>query len=99
MDIEQIRAELAEKVPRIDPLGKTLKFVLDGDVMLVDGRGDANVLTDDDIDADCTITMSKATYVKLQEGKIKPLIATLTGKLKVKGDLGLARKLKDLREV
>ena len=40
--------------------------------------------------------MSEDTYLKLQNKQIKPMIATLTGKLKVKGDLALARKLKEL---
>ncbi len=40
--------------------------------------------------------MSKATYGKLQRKEIKPMIATLTGKIKVKGDIGLAQKLKQL---
>ncbi|MCH2045564.1 MAG: SCP2 sterol-binding domain-containing protein [Saprospiraceae bacterium] len=96
MEFQTIKEELAAKVKTIDPIGKKLKFKLDGDTMLIDGTGTENMLTEDDIDADCTVTMSKETYVKLQQKKIKPLIATLTGKLKVKGDLGLARKLKQL---
>ena len=40
--------------------------------------------------------MSVDTYLKLQRKELKPMIATLTGKLKVKGDLGLAKKLKQL---
>lgn len=96
MEFSQIKRELASKVTTIDPIGKKLKFKLDDDVLLIDGSGAENVLSEDDIDADCTVIMSKETYVKLQEKKIKPMIATLTGKLKVKGDLGLARKLKQL---
>jgi putative sterol carrier protein len=96
MEFSQIKSELARKVNTIAPIGKKLKFQLDDDVLLIDGTGSENTLSEDDIDADCTVTMSKETYVKLQQKKIKPMIATLTGKLKVKGDLGLARKLKDL---
>ncbi|NNC94680.1 MAG: SCP2 sterol-binding domain-containing protein [Chitinophagales bacterium] len=96
MEIDQIRSELAERVSAIDPIGKRLKFVLDGDVMLIDGSGEMNVMSDQDEEADCTVTMSKDTYIKLQQKKIKPMIATLTGKLKVKGDLSVAQKLKKL---
>lgn len=96
MEFSQIKSELAGKVKTIAPIGKKLKFQLDDDVLLIDGTGSENTLSEDDVDADCTVTMSKETYVKLQQKKIKPMIATLTGKLKVKGDLGLARKLKDL---
>ena len=96
MNIETIRQEMAEKIQRIDPLMKKLKFKLDDDILLIDGTTGKNVLTDTDEDADCTITMSKETYGKLQRKEIKPMIATLSGKIKIKGDLNLAKKLKQL---
>ncbi len=96
MEIEQIRQELTENVKKIAPLGKKLKFKLDEDFILIDGTSDSNIITDQDEDANCTITMSKVTYGKLQRKEIKPMIATLTGKIKVKGDIGLAQKLKQL---
>ncbi|MFT4595528.1 MAG: acyl-CoA dehydrogenase [Bacteroidia bacterium] len=96
MEVADVRAELAKKVKSIDPIGKRLKFVIDGESMLIDGAGTENVMSSEDADADCTVTMSLDTYLKLQRKEIKPMIATLTGKLKVKGDLSLAKKLKQL---
>ena len=96
MEIQDLRDELSAKIKAIDPIGKKLKFVIDGEYMLIDGSNDTNEMRDQDEDADCTITMSKDTYLKLQRKEIKPLVATLKGKLKVKGDLGLANKLKQL---
>ena len=96
MEISDIRRELANKVKTISPLGKKLKFKLDEHFIVIDGSGKENLLLDTDEDADCTITMSIETYMKLQRGEIKPMMATLTGKIKVKGDLGLAQKLKQL---
>ena len=96
MEIEKIRQELAEKITNIDPLGKKLKFKLDNDIILIDGSSEKNTLSDHDEDADCTIIMSKETYGKLQRNEIKPMMAILTGKIKVKGDLNLAKKLKQL---
>lgn len=96
MKIEQIRSELAVNIKKIDPLGKKLKFKLDDDIVLIDGTTNENVLTDQDEEADCTIIMSKEIYGKLQRKEIKPMIATLTGKLKVKGSIALAQKLKQL---
>ena len=96
MKINELRDELSEKVKHIDAIEKRLKFIIDGEYMLIDGSGGENTMSDEDGDADCTIIMSMDTYLKLQQKKIKPIIATLTGKLKVKGDLNLARKLKQL---
>ena len=96
MTIETIRQELSEKIKLIDPIGKTLKFDIDGNYMYIDGTGDQNTMNTENHDADCTVIMGLDTYTKLQKKQIKPMIATLTGKLKVKGDLGVARKLKQL---
>lgn len=96
MNIDQIRQQLAENVKKIPPIGKKLKFKLDGYHILIDGGGDTNELRDTDEDAHCTITMSIDTYQKLGRKEMNPMIATLTGKVKVKGDIGLAQKLKKL---
>lgn len=96
MGISQIREELSEKVKHIDPLGKKLKFAMDGEYILIDGSNGSNVVSDKNEDADCTITMSVDTYLKLQRKEIKPMIATLKGKIKVKGSIALAQKLKQL---
>jgi len=96
MEIEQIREELANKVQGIAPIGKKLKFDLDGEYMLIDGTGDTNVMSEENAEADCTVIMSIDTYLKLQRKEIKPLIATLTRKLKVKGDLSVAKQLRQL---
>jgi putative sterol carrier protein len=95
-DIEHIRTELAQKVSAIPSIGKRLKFKLDEHVVVIDGTGSANAILGDDIDADCTIAMSIETYLKIQRGEIKPMMATLTGRIKVRGDIGLAQKLKQL---
>ena len=96
MEIDMIRAELAANVKKIDPLGKLLKFNLDDNYILIDGTNGDNRVSDENIDANCTITMSIDTYLKLQRKEIKPFIATLKGQLKVKGDIGLAQKLKQM---
>ena len=96
MEIDKIREELTENVKKIDPLGKKLKFKLDDDFIMIDGTEGSNVVSDKDEEANCTITMTKDTYLKLQRKEIKPMIATLTGKIKVKGDIGLEQKLKHL---
>ncbi len=41
-------------------------------------------------DRSCAITIEPANFVKLMDGKLDPVIAYTTGKLKVEGDLGKA---------
>ena len=99
MTIEEIRADMSEKAGGIDPLGKSLMFCLDDERMLIDGSGDRNevaIVTGQDIEADCTVRMTLDTYGKLQRREIKPFMAVASGKIKVKGDMAIAAKLKKL---
>lgn len=99
MSIQDIATDMAAKATEIDPLGKKLLFLLDDEKMLVDGTGDTNevtVVSDQDIECECTVRMSIDTYLKLQRKEIKPLMAVASGKVKVKGDLAIAKKLKQL---
>ncbi len=41
-------------------------------------------------DRSCAVTLEPANFVKLMDGKLDPVIAYTTGKLKVEGDLGKA---------
>jgi putative sterol carrier protein len=47
-------------------------------------------------DADATITTSGETFDKIVSGDQNPTVAYMTGKLKVKGDIGAAMKLQKL---
>ena len=99
MTIENIAADMAIKARGIEPLGKTLIFLLDDEQMLIDGTGEVNrvtVVSGQEIESDCTVRMSIDTYNKLQQKAIKPFMAVASGKIKVKGDMSIAAKLKKL---
>lgn len=44
----------------------------------------------------CTVTMSADDFMALVGGKLNPTTAFMTGKLKIKGDMGLAMKLQSV---
>jgi len=58
----------------------------DGTVTVSEGSGDADV----------TIATSQETFQKIIDGEQNPTSAYMTGKLKVKGDMGAAMKLQKL---
>jgi len=51
-----------------------------------------SVKSGEDADADCTFTMKGDDFLALAMGKLNPQTAFMTGKLKIKGGLGVAMK-------
>jgi putative sterol carrier protein len=70
----------------VEGAGKWLVAVEDGAVSVREGEGDADV----------TIIASDETFQKIASGEQNPTTAYMTGKLKVKGDMGAAMKLQKL---
>ncbi|MEM9885778.1 MAG: SCP2 sterol-binding domain-containing protein [Bacteroidota bacterium] len=96
MDKSALLAGINEQAQKTAPIGGTIKFDLDGTVVFIDGTGTENVVSEEDKEADCVIKTSMETLMKLQSGKLNPMMATMTGKVKIKGDMGLAMKLQSL---
>jgi putative sterol carrier protein len=46
--------------------------------------------------ANCTIDVASADFVNIKTGKLSGQMAFMTGKLKIKGDMGLAMKLQKI---
>lgn len=47
--------------------------------------------------ADCIVTISDEDFVQLMSGKLNPQTAFFKGKLKIKGNMGLAMKLREIQ--
>ena len=87
--LEEITAKFREAVGEDADLGRSVKFVLKGDgVVRVDGAQVSN----DDLPADLTLTLSRADLEALGEGRINPMTAVLTGRLKV-SDMATAMQM------
>jgi putative sterol carrier protein len=70
----------------IEGAGQWKVDVADGKVTVTEGGGDADV----------TISTNEETFEKIAAGEQNPTSAYMTGKLKVKGDMGAAMKLQKL---
>jgi putative sterol carrier protein len=62
----------------------------------VDVQDGSVSVTENAQDADVTITTSEETFEKITSGEQNATSAYMTGKLKVKGDMGAAMKLQKL---
>lgn len=96
MSIESILEAITKQAANVAPFGAKLKFVLGEDVILIDGTGDSNVVSQNDEEAACTISTEADTFLQLKNGELNPMMAVMTGKVKIKGDMGLAMKLQSL---
>jgi putative sterol carrier protein len=70
----------------IEGEGQWLVVVADGTIKVTEGSGEA----------DTTITTSAETFEQIVGGEQNPTTAYMTGKLKIKGDMGAAMKLQKL---
>ena len=96
MDLNTILAGINAQASNASPIGASIKFQLDENVIYVDGTGASNVISTDDKDADCVIISSMETFTALQSGDLNPMMAVMSGKVKIKGDMGVAMKLQSL---
>ena len=83
---------------KIAGMTNTYRFDVEGaGSWTVDVRdGKVSVTQDGDADADSTISTSEEVFRKLVNGQQNATAAYMTGKLKVKGDMGAAMKLQKL---
>ena len=82
---------------KIAGVSNSYLFDIEGDGQwLVDVRDGKVTVTEGGGDADATISTSSETFAKIVAGEQNPTTAYMTGKLKIKGDMGAAMKLQKL---
>jgi putative sterol carrier protein len=70
----------------IEGAGTWTVAIADGELTVSEGAGHA----------DCTFSASEESFEKIIAGEQNPTTAYMTGKLKIKGDIGAAMKLQKL---
>ena len=96
MSDNMVYSQMKEKAENADPIGGTLKFIVDKSIVHIDGTGESNVISEEDKDADCTISTSLEVLLKLKNGEVNPMMAVMGGQIKISGDMGLAMKVQSL---
>ena len=99
MTAQEFFDTLESRVDEAKTAGMNNSYVFDIDgagTWKVDVRDGAVKVTEGNEDADVTITTSEETFEKIVSGEQNATSAYMTGKLKVKGDMGAAMKLQKL---
>lgn len=98
---EILEQKIPEKIKAKPDKAKAVNAIVNFDITGPTGgqwtldctQPDAPVKTGNDPAAKVTVVMSDADFVSLVAGQLNAQMAFLTGKLKVKGDMGTALKL------
>ena len=93
MDYLAIVKERAEGKD-LSVLGGSVKFVVDDNVVLIDGN--SGEISSDDNEATCTISTDADTMQSIMDGSSSPQAAFMTGKLNVAGDMSIALKVQSV---
>src|SRR5215208_8152458 len=99
MSAREFFESLESRVDESKTAGMNNSFLFDIDgagIWLVRVEGGKVNVTEGEQDADAVIKASEETFEKLVSGEQNPTSAYMTGKLKVKGDMGAAMKLQKL---
>lgn len=97
-DIASLIDNLNERADALSSLGHTVRFELTDtqQAILLDATGPAVTVTESHGEADAVLKLSTDTLDKLIAGKIGPMLAFSTGRLRVEGSQGVALKLAGL---
>ena len=96
MEFDLIFENIKKRASQNSAIGDTVKFAIGENTIFIDGRGDQNLVSQNDDTASCTLSISPENMTKMMKGDLNPMMATMMGKLKISGDMGLAMKLQSL---
>ena len=99
MNLQDITENIASKVNKAPDIKAKIKIDLgDEGVVFIDSTQTPAAVSNEDNDADVTLSCSTETFEGLLSGTQDPTMAFMMGKLKVAGSMGLAMKLNEVLE-
>lgn len=73
-----------------------INFVFDEGMIHLDDTVSPTLVSNEAAEAQCTIKMKLENFEKMMSGDMNPMMAFMTGKMKIEGDKGAAMKLASL---
>lgn len=96
MTFDQFNEGVKAAATKAPNLGKSIKLDLGEGIIHIDMTQEPAVVTNEDKEADTVVITTVETLDKLRTGDLNPMMAMMGGKIKIKGDMGLAMKLQGL---
>ena len=97
MDLQACTNAIRSKVGEDSSLNATLKFDCgDNGVVFVDGLSTPNIVSNENLDAICTVSLAIEDLSALLSGELNAVSGFMAGKLQVSGDMGVAMRLQNV---
>ncbi len=96
MTLEAITEQFTRTAARAPALGKSVKFVFEQGPVHIDLTNEQAVVTNEDKEANCVITTKIETLDAIRRGEMNAMMAVMSGKVKIRGDMELAMQLPSL---
>ncbi|MFC7474720.1 SCP2 sterol-binding domain-containing protein [Dankookia sp. GCM10030260] len=100
MDSASLMAAMQEKAELLQQLGYRMRFDLTdiGESVLLDATGPGVAIgpADETTEADTVLRLTAENLGRLMAGKLSPVLAFSTGRLRIEGSKGVAMKLAGL---
>ena len=95
--LAEVTQRLRELVGEDSGLDASFKFDFGGDGLVhVDAATVPHVVSNEDRDADCTISIALDDFLEMAGGELNPTTAFMMGKLRIDGSMSVAMKLADV---
>jgi putative sterol carrier protein len=93
MSLQSLTERIQTLVGTDSGLDATFKFITNDGIISVDTKQVPNIVTNEDLETECAMEISTKNALDLLSGELNPMMAYMMGKLKIKGDMGVAMKI------
>ena len=94
MTLEELTARVRASVGEESGLKARVKFKFGSDgFIFIDGLSKPNQVSNEDAESDITITVSMENFRKIIDKQLRPQVALMTGRMRLRGDMRIALRL------
>lgn len=94
MDLHACTEKIRNKLGQNSSLNATLKFDCGTEgCIFVDALVSPHIVSNENQDANCTVTLNLESLVSLLAGELNPVSGFMSGKLAISGDMSIAMRL------